>query len=220
MANVFSGHITRTILFAGYKLTCVSEGRFPTALQDAITVYLHILSWGISAKNVVLSGDSAGGHLVIFLLRYVEEYLPATPGPRAAMLWSPWIDIAGSASADHVLHRKNYHTDYLPADFAEWATESFAPQEIVDRSGPYITLKSQPFRTVTKLWVHVGDLELLYDEVTGWARDMRDAGNDITLIVEPDTPHDIVESGYFNGFRIEGEQAVQAAAEWLQKDSI
>ncbi|KAL6915478.1 hypothetical protein FSHL1_006929 [Fusarium sambucinum] len=220
MANVFARHITSTILFAGYRLTCVPEGRFPAALQDAVTAYLHILSWGISAKNVVLSGDSAGGHLVISLLRYIEEHLPATPVPRAAMLWSPWIDIAGSASADHVLHRKNYHTDYLPAGFAEWATESFAPRGIVDRSGPYITLNSQPFRTTTNLWVHVGDLELLYDEVVEWAHDMRDAGNDITLRVEPDAPHDIVESGYLNGFRKEGEQAVLAAAKWLQKDFI
>ncbi|KAF9769298.1 hypothetical protein IL306_013307 [Fusarium sp. DS 682] len=216
-AGIFAKYITPKVLFAGYRLTCVPEGRFPAALQDAVTAYLHILSMGIPADNVIVSGDSAGGHLVISLLRYIDEHLPDIPSPKAALLWSPWIDVAGATPAQHVMQRKNYSTDYLPADFAEWATESFAPKGMVDRRGPYVTLKGQPFRTKTKIWTHVGDAELLYDEVVEWTRDMRDVGNDVTLRVEPGAPHDIVESGHINGFRKEGEQAVKAVAEWLRQ---
>ncbi|RFN47660.1 alpha/beta hydrolase fold-3 domain containing protein [Fusarium flagelliforme] len=216
-ASVFAKHITPKVLFAGYRLSCVPEGRFPAALQDAVTTYLYILSMGIPAENLIVSGDSAGGHLVICLLRYINEYLPNTPSPKAALLWSPWIDVSGATPAVHVLGRKNYSTDYLPADFAEWAAESFAPEGIIDRSGPYVTLKGQPFRTKTKLWGHIGDAELLYDEVVEWSQDMRDAGNDLTLRIEPGAPHDIVESGHINGFRREGEQAVTEVAEWLRQ---
>ncbi|KAK2027515.1 alpha/beta-hydrolase [Colletotrichum zoysiae] len=214
-AGVFAKHITPRVLFAGYRLSCVPEGRFPAALQDAVTTYLHILSTGIPAENVIVSGDSAGGHLVICLLRYLNEYLSNTPSPRAALLWSPWINVSGATPAELVLQRKNYSSDYLPADFAEWATECFAPEGIVDRSGPYVTLKGQPFSTKTKLWAHVGDAELLYDEVVEWTQDMRDIGNDVTLRIEPGAPHDIVESGHINGFQREGEQAVKEVAEWL-----
>ncbi|KAH7468267.1 hypothetical protein FOMA001_g15821 [Fusarium oxysporum f. sp. matthiolae] len=214
-AGVFAKYITSKVLFAGYRLTCVPEGRFPAALQDAVTAYLYILSLGVPAENVVVSGDSAGGHLVVSLLRYISEYLPDTPSPKAALLWSPWIDIPGATPAHHVRQRKNYSTDYLPADFAEWATESFAPEGIIDREGPYVTLKGKPFRTKTKLWAHIGDAELLYDEVVEWAHDMREAGNDVTIRIEHGAPHDIVESGHINGFRREGEQAAKAAAEWL-----
>lgn len=42
-------------------------------------------------------------------------------------------DITGSTPAEHVLCRKNYDTDYLQEDFAEWATESFAPRDMVNR---------------------------------------------------------------------------------------
>ncbi|KAH7224392.1 Alpha/Beta hydrolase protein [Fusarium redolens] len=216
-AGVFAKYITPKVLFAGYRLTCVPEGRFPAALQDAVTAYLHILSMGVPPENVIISGDSAGGHLVISLLRYISEHLVDTPSPKAALLWSPWINIAGATPAQHVLRRKNYDTDYLPADFAEWATESFAPEGIIDRHGPYVTLKGKPFRTKTKLWAHVGDAELLYDEVFEWAHDMREAGNDVTLRIEHGAPHDIVESGHINGFRKEGEEAAKAVADWLQQ---
>ncbi|KAF4452102.1 hypothetical protein F53441_5035 [Fusarium austroafricanum] len=215
MAGVFAKHITTKVLFAGYRLTCVPEGRFPAALQDAVTLYLHILAQGIPVENLVISGDSAGGHLVISLLRYIKEYLPNTPSPKAALLWSPWIDVTGATPATHVLRRHNYDTDYLPADFAEWATESFAPRDVIERSGPYVTLRGQPFRTTTRLWTHIGDAELLYDEVIEWVHDMREAGNEIDLRVEAGAPHDIVESGYLSGFRKKGERVVEVAEEWL-----
>ncbi|KAF4496050.1 alpha beta hydrolase fold-3 domain containing [Fusarium agapanthi] len=205
-AGVFSKYITPKVLFAGYRLTCVPEGRFPVALQDVVTAYLHVLSLGVPAENIIVSGDSAGGHLVISLLKYISEYLPDTPGPKAALLWSPWIDITAATPAHHVRQRKNYSTDYLPADFAEWATESFA-EGIVDRNGPYVTLKAKPFRTRMKFWAHVGDAELLYDEVVEWVQDVREAGNDVTMRIEHGAPHDIVESGHI--------KAAKAAAEWL-----
>ncbi|KAF5568057.1 hypothetical protein FPHYL_2991 [Fusarium phyllophilum] len=198
-AGVFSKYITPKVLFAGYRLTS----------------YLHVLSLGVLAESIIISGDSAGGHLVISLPRYISEYLPDTPSPKAALLWSPWIDIPGATPAHHVRRRRNYSTDYLPAEFAEWATESFAPKGIVVRNGPYVTLKGKPFRTRTKLWTHIGDAELLYDEVVERVHDMREAGNDVTLRIEHGAPHDIVESGHINGFRKEGEQAAKAAAEWL-----
>ncbi|KAF5649681.1 alpha beta hydrolase fold-3 domain protein [Fusarium sp. NRRL 52700] len=199
-AGVFSKYITAKVLFDGYRLTCVPEGCFLAALQDAITAYLHILSLGVSEESIVVSGDSAGGHLAISLLRYISEHLPDTPSPKAALLWSPWIDVPGATPAP---------------DFAGWATESFTPEGIVDRNGPYVILKGNTFRTRTKLWAHVGDAQLPYGEVLEWVHGIREAGNDVALRIEHGAPHDIVESGHINGFRKEGERSVKAAAEWL-----
>ncbi len=64
-----------------------------------------------------------------------------------------------------------------------------------------------------KVWVHIGDVELLYDEIVEWVRDMKDAANDVTTRIEHGAPHDMAESRHINGFRKEGEPAIKAAAQ-------
>ena len=56
-----------------YRLSSNSHGEFPAALQDAITSYSSLLNMGISPQRIIVSGDSAGGHLAISLLRYLVE---------------------------------------------------------------------------------------------------------------------------------------------------
>lgn len=147
----------------------------------------------------------------------MNEYVDADiPTPRCALLWSPWIDVAQAAAAESVARRPNYRTDYLPAAFAEWAVASFAPSAAVDLDSPYVTLLHKPFKSETKMWVHVGALELLYDEVEEWVQQMREAGCGMCLRVEGGATHDIVESGYLNGFRKQGEEAVEEAASWIK----
>lgn len=79
-----------------YRLAGSAGGQpFPSQLQDAISAYSYILSLGVPAKNVVLAGESAGGNLVLELLRYLEEWgaEAALPSPGAALLFSPWLDL-------------------------------------------------------------------------------------------------------------------------------
>ncbi|MFX1340292.1 MAG: alpha/beta hydrolase, partial [Promethearchaeota archaeon] len=77
-------------LIIGYRLA--PEHPFPVALEDSITAYRWVLSTGISSQNIVLSGDSAGGALVVStLIRLRELNLPL---PAGAVLLSPWTDLA------------------------------------------------------------------------------------------------------------------------------
>lgn len=73
MGAVLSRHVAPLALFAEYRLSCSAEGRFPAALQDALSSYLFLLDQGVHSGDIILSGDSAGGHLVISLLRYIHE---------------------------------------------------------------------------------------------------------------------------------------------------
>lgn len=217
MAGVFNRHIAPLALFVDYRLSCTSKGRFPAALQDAVSSYLFLLDQNVDPKNIILSGDSAGAHLAISLLKYLGEYLPSkVPAPALALLWSPWLDLAAGASATVVLGRKNYETDYIPADFAEWAVASFAPSSFVDLRDPYVTLAGHPFHCATKLWAHVGAQELLHDEVVHWVDEMLQAGCDVSLRVEEGAPHDVVESGHINGFNKEAQEIAKAAGMWCK----
>jgi acetyl esterase/lipase len=44
------------------------EHPFPAALEDALTVYKHLLATGYEARHIALAGDSAGGGLAFSLL--------------------------------------------------------------------------------------------------------------------------------------------------------
>lgn len=215
MANILTRHVTPIALFAEYRLSCTPDGRFPAALQDGLSAYLFLLEQDVQPQHIVLSGDSAGGHLVISLLRYINEFLASEKGapsiqyePSCALLWSPWIDVAGAASASNITLRPQYGTDYLPAAFAEWAVAAFAPVGVVNRDSEYVTLLHKPFKTKARLWIHVGAVELLYDEVIEWAEEMRAIGCDVCLRVAEHAYHDVVESSYINGFKLESKEAV------------
>jgi acetyl esterase/lipase len=86
LAMAMSQHpkATRTF-FAQYRVANDDTTCFPAALQDVVTFYHYILSLGVKPKNIILSGDSAAGNLVVGLLRYLEtsSKLPLPGGAMA-----------------------------------------------------------------------------------------------------------------------------------------
>jgi acetyl esterase/lipase len=76
---------------------------FPAALLDALAGYRYLTQTiGFSPNNIVVSGDSAGGHLALSLVAYLAEtsyqppFLPSLRVPRALILLSPFADMGGS----------------------------------------------------------------------------------------------------------------------------
>jgi acetyl esterase/lipase len=96
-SRIFSDKLGATTFYAQYRLSRDQQTRFPAAIQDVVTFYQYILSQGVRADNIILSGDSAGGHLVLAFLRYLHEYNDILPSPKGVMVWSPWIDITVEA---------------------------------------------------------------------------------------------------------------------------
>ncbi|GAA82714.1 hypothetical protein AKAW_00829 [Aspergillus luchuensis IFO 4308] len=81
----------------GYRLSMEENASFPAALKDGITACVYILeNLGLEPQNIILSGDLAGGNLVLSMIRYLVEEkkngTEALPLPAAALLWSPWLD--------------------------------------------------------------------------------------------------------------------------------
>lgn len=63
----------------------------------------------------------------------------------------------------------------------------------------------------------IGDTEVLYDTVVGFANRMRSIeGNRVTLYEAPDAPHDILFVGHLLGWAKEADTAAQAAAKFLK----
>jgi hypothetical protein len=77
---------------------------------------------------------------------------------------------------------------------------------------PYLTQSSHPFATKTPLFLQVGTVELIYDEVKEFAEKMKDIKeNRICYCETKNAPHDIILAGGFTGFVKEAEEAVERA---------
>lgn len=101
---------------------------FPAALIDAVTGYNYLLSeLGFDPKNVILVGDSAGGHLALSLVRYLLE-TSVLPVPGGFIGHSPLCDLTSShlANPGSSLEFKTDLLDRLDEGFFEWAWKSFA----------------------------------------------------------------------------------------------
>lgn len=210
------------VLCPQYRLSTLPASKtsnpFPAGFQDSLTSYLYLINdLGISPKDIVLSGDSAGANLAIALLRYINDYGSELdiPNPGACLLWSPWID-PSDTSCSYVHDNPNYHTDYLSPAFTHWGSGAYAGLPGLSiLSQPYINQKLKMFKTEVPLWVNTGDAEILFFDDKEWAEKMKNAGNDVTLMVEKNVPHDILLFGDAMGFSKEATNSAKKAGEWL-----
>lgn len=211
------------VLCPQYRLSTLPASKtsnpFPAGLVDSLTTYLYLVNdLHISPKDIVVSGDSAGGNLAIALVRYVTEHGPDLdiPSPSAALLWSPWIDPSDD-SCSFVHDNANYHTDYLSTAFTLWGVHAYAGLPgLKTLSQPYVNNKLKMFKTEVPLWVHAGGAEMLFVDDKEWAGDMKKAGNDVTWAVEKHAPHDIMAVGHMMGFQKEAVNSAKQAGEWLR----
>lgn len=81
IAGLMSRHLKATNTFIAQYRLATPNTRFPAAVQDALTVYSHVLGLGVPAEDIILSGDSSGGNLILALLRYLNTSEAKLPCP-------------------------------------------------------------------------------------------------------------------------------------------
>ncbi|KAI9640171.1 hypothetical protein NHQ30_011408 [Ciborinia camelliae] len=221
-AKMLLANTTASYIFCPqYRLASSAAGKFPAALQDAITSFHHLIEdLHIPAHNIVISGDSAGGNLVLALLRYLNDH-PSTglPNPGCAWLWSPWVDPA-STIIEGIFHRSPHAaTDYLDEGFGLWGATSFAPAENtgVTLNDPYISFLGNAFRTPTPLFFSAGECEVLFHDVRRACEEFVERGNKAEVQVERNAPHDILLTGHLLGFGNETVLATKRAGEFWER---
>src|SRR5215470_5083372 len=95
LVALLSGAARARALSIDYRLA--PEHPFPSAIEDAVAAYRWLLAEGIDPALIAVAGDSAGGGLALgalVALRDAEE-----PMPAAAVLLSPWTDLALTAAS-------------------------------------------------------------------------------------------------------------------------
>ena len=191
-------------------------GRFPAALQDALTGYLFLLQViGIPSRQIIVCGDSAGGNLTIALLRYIEEFGAASniPRPRCATLFSPWV-----APFDYNTETNRQRgSDFLPTSFLRWGAETYAAGLTNPASNPYITPLGNSFATPVPIFVNTGTAEIFYDAIEAWVGEMKEiAANQIELHHEEAALHDTFLVADRLGFEESARKVVSAMGAFIR----
>ena len=101
---------------ANYGYNCVTfnyrlapENLWPAPLEDCLTAYTALLKTGVSPKEIVFMGESAGGTLVLSLALLLKE--KGLPQPKALVALSPCVTQADQFPS----YTQNAATDYMPA---------------------------------------------------------------------------------------------------------
>jgi acetyl esterase/lipase len=156
--------------------------RFPSAADDVRAGWDWLVhTCGVPAKQIVIAGDSAGGHLTVDML--LQPEVAANP-PAALVLLSPLIDITFALS----LARERIRPDpaIRVADAARLVRLYHAG---IDLTHPRLTLDVAGGALLPPTLIQAGGAEMLQDDARQLATDIKAAGGRCELQVWPHQVH-------------------------------
>ena len=208
------------VLFAQYRISISASTRFPAAVQDAVTFYHGVIESGVDAKDIILSGDSAGGNLVLALLRYLETGLSGLPLPGGAMVWSPWVHITKDVISQYG-QSKNIQSDCATPGVLQYGSDAYLPEgEVLADVWPYISPLHHPFTTRVPLFIQAGTAEILYEEIKSFANEMLQIEGNTVLYHETEScPHDILVGHELYNFVPQARLASTKATEFFRQNT-
>lgn len=176
---------TVSIFALDYSLA--PEHLFPTQLDEATAAYQYLTSEAqISAKNIIVVADSAGGHLALSLLVHLDNMRlsntenRALEKPGGLVLMSPWHSLQHEPSS----FTTNKHTDLLSGPFLRLTARRFLGPDpirrgklkVISMNSPYLEfLTPEPAIEWERvlppwIWVSGGGNEILLDNIKTWVR--------------------------------------------------
>lgn len=158
------------------------EYPFPAGLDDCLTAYHWLLSAGLAAEQIVITGDSAGGYLTLSSLLVLRD--DGQPLPAAAVCISPNIDPRCRGRS----MQTNAHRDAL---LSPQSVRTLVPHYVGrhDLSDPHISPLDADLRGLPPILLQVGADEILLDDSTRFNECASEAGGDVTLEIWPHMWH-------------------------------
>ncbi|KAK8112180.1 uncharacterized protein PG998_008637 [Apiospora kogelbergensis] len=204
-ALVTSEHFGATnLLFVQYRLATRADP-FPGGVLDLFTAYQHVLGLGVAPADIVLIGDSAGGNLVLALLR------------RRAGLLALGRNNSRSGGQDRALaHQPVRHHGRAGSVLG---VDAYRPKgkALTQEEEGYISPMDHPFRLETPLYIEAGGAEGLLESIVTFAGQMADVkGNRVQFHITEDMPHDFFVAYPFIGAKKESCEALKRAKLFLE----
>jgi monoterpene epsilon-lactone hydrolase len=158
------------------------EHPFPAALDDALAAYRRLLADGTAPRSIVLAGDSAGGGLALAALVALRD--AGDPLPGAALLFSPWTDLAATGTT-------LVTNDGLDPMFHGVAIGRAAKFYLAETppTHPYVSPVYADLAGLPPLLIQAGSTEVLLDDARRVADNARAARVPVDFEIWPEMPH-------------------------------
>lgn len=165
-----------------FNFRLAPENKFPCALEDAVTVYRHLLE-KTNSKNMIVSGDSGGASLAFALALKIREL--SLPQPSALIGLSAWLDFACEGNTFEINKPKDPSGNRggLTMMAISYATRENLKHPLVS------PLYADSLTGLPPVLLQVGSAETLLDDSRRFADKARADGVEVTLQEWPDMIH-------------------------------
>lgn len=143
------------VLCFDYRLA--PEHPYPAATEDAMKVWDYLMLLGYGARDIILTGDSAGGNLALSLVLKLKEQGRLLP--RGIVLMSPWTDLTSSGKS---FEAKAEVDPVLDRDYIDRMVAAYAPD--MDLKQPLISPLFGDFDGFPPVYIQVGENEILLSD--------------------------------------------------------
>ena len=143
------------VLCFDYRLA--PEHPYPAATQDAMKAWNYLMLLGYGARDVIVTGDSAGGNLALSLVLKLKEQERLLP--RGIVLMSPWTDMTASGRS----YTQRAEIDpTITMDYIRAVREVYADGK--DLTSPFLSPLFGDFTGFPPTLIQVGTNEILYSD--------------------------------------------------------
>lgn len=168
------------VFVVDYRLA--PEHRFPVAADDVADGFDWLLRQGFAPADVVVAGDSAGGHLACDLT--LQRAAAAAEQPSAVVLFSPLIDLTFDlARTQERIRRDPAITAAAAARLVALYTRDASADD------PRLALDFSPAQHLPPFLIQTGGAEMLSADARHLHSELRAHGGDSRLEVWPGMMH-------------------------------
>lgn len=168
------------IFSLNYRLT--PEHPHPAQRDDALMAYRWLLKSGLPPTQLLLGGDSAGGHMVLMTLVALRE--AGLPQPALALALSPWTDIGRRGASQFGYDRYDMVQGYQTLKYGEWLKGDGGWTDA------QLSPIAQDLRHLAPMYIQAGGKEILVDMIRDFALKAQTQGAQVRLEVWPDMTHE------------------------------
>ena len=143
------------VLCFDYRLA--PEHPYPAATEDAMKVWNYLMLLGYGARDIILTGDSAGGNLALSLTLKLKQ--EGRLLPRGLVLMSPWTDLTSSGRS---FESKAELDPVLNKAYIDRMVEAYADGQ--ELKNPLVSPLFGNFEGFPPTYIQVGENEILLSD--------------------------------------------------------
>lgn len=143
------------VLCFDYRLA--PEHPYPAAAEDAMKVWNYLMLLGYGARDIILTGDSAGGNLALSLTLKLKQ--EGRLLPRGLVLMSPWTDLTSSGQS---FESKAEIDPVLNKAYIDRMVEAYAGGQ--ELKNPLVSPLFGDFEGFPPTYIQVGENEILLSD--------------------------------------------------------